>query len=247
MKFDEYKKLNLGVDCVIMTSDLHKEDNCRMEARRALQVLMIKRNIEPFNGHWSIPGGLVEYDKGLEETINTKLFKKTNISQMYKEQLYTYGDNTERDPRGRVVSVAYLALVNKEQLQNIQTKDYGEVKWFWVAPGAAGEAVFIDPETSVEVKNIAFDHAKIVNDAILRIRNKVAYTDIIFKMMPKKFTMRELQDLYEFIIGKGVYSFRKLMQSKVYETDEYSATKAHRPAKLFVYKEVKSVDVEEVQ
>ena len=235
MNFNEYEKVSLGVDCVIMSTDTHIEDNCRMEARRALQVLLIKRNIEPFNGYWSIPGGLVDFDKGLTETINTKLFKKVNLGDVYKEQLYTYGDDVNRDPRGRVVSVAYLAMAAKEKLAEIHDTGYGEVKWFWVALNKDNNIVIRDPSGFETDIKLAFDHKKIIEDAVLRMRGKVMYTDIAFQMVPDKFTMRELQDVYECILGKPIYSFRRVIGDKVRDTNEFSAIKAHRPAKLFEY------------
>lgn len=217
-----------------MTTDTHSEDNKRMSPTRSLQVLLIKRTIDPFNNCWSIPGGLVEKDKGLFETVSEKLLSKANIHDIYKEQLYTYGDDIERDPRGRVVSVAYIALVDKNSLNNIQSSFYGEVKWFWVS--LDGENLIIeDPITGDVIKNLAFDHAKILRDALNRLRNKVMYTDIAFSMLPEKFTMRELQDVYESILGKTLFSFRRTIEEKVVETDEFSETKAHRPAKLYKF------------
>ena len=238
LEFKNYQNMSLGVDCVIMTTDTHKEDNKRMNPARSIQVLLIKRTIDPFNNCWSIPGGLVEPDKGLEETINDKLFTKTNIGDIYKEQLYTYGDNIERDPRGRVVSVAYLALVDKNKLNNIQSTFYGEVKWFWVDLTESGLSI-IDPDTGEDVKNLAFDHAKILTDAVLRLRNKVMYTDVAFNLLPENFTMRELQDVYENILNKSLFSFRRTIGNKVVETDQFSDDKAHRPARLYKFNKAK--------
>ena len=232
MEFSSYQKLSLGVDCVIVTSDIHEQENKRMNSSRGLQVLLMKRTIDPFDNCWSLPGGLVEPDKGLEETIDEKLLCKTNINNIYKEQLYTYGDNVNRDPRGRVVSVAYLALANKSDLKDIQSSFYGEVKWFWVEL-LGDNLVITDSLTGETIKNLAFDHANIIKDAMLRMKNKVMYTNIAFEMLPTKFTMRELQDVYEVILNKSISSFRKLVDYKLIETDEYSEIKAHRPAKLF--------------
>jgi ADP-ribose pyrophosphatase YjhB (NUDIX family) len=190
-----------------------------MNPKRALQVLLIKRTIEPYNDTWSIPGGLVEEDKSLEETLNTRLFDKLNIEDVYKEQLQTYGDNLWRDPRGRVVTVAYI----------------GEVKWFWVRLDKKNNLVITDTDTGEQIEKLAFDHAQILRDALIRIKNKVSYSNIPFKVMPEKFTMRELQDVYENILGKTAYSFRRMMGNRVKETDDTVVGKAHRPAKLYTF------------
>jgi ADP-ribose pyrophosphatase YjhB (NUDIX family) len=230
-----FRKLSLGVDCVILSSDIHSQQNCRMEPKRALQVLLIKRTIEPFNNMWSIPGGLVEEDKTLEETLNTRLLNKLNLENMYKEQLRTYGDNLERDPRGRVVTVAYIAAAPKNEFDNIRSSMYGEVKWFWVELDRHNNVIITDTDTGETVNQLAFDHGEILRDALIRIKNKIAYSDILFKVMPSKFTMRELQDVYENILGKTVYSFRKLIGNRVVETDDVMIGKAHRPAKLYTF------------
>ena len=234
MEFSDFSKVSVGVDCVILTSAKRNVDNNRKDGLRGLQTLLIKRTIDPYNNMWSIPGGLVDPDKSLEDTLDTRLSEKLNIEGLYKEQLYTYGD-VNRDPRGRVVSVTYLAMAPKDQFNEIKSSIYGEFSWFWVFFDSNNNLRIIDSETDKEINLMAFDHRKILEDAILRLRNKVNYTDVAYKVMPEKFTILELQDIFEEILGKPVYSFRRFVGDAVEETDEFAETKAHRPAKLYRY------------
>ena len=231
---EKYSNIAVGVDCVILTTDFKSSNNIRMNDKRQLQVLLIKRGIEPYQDMWSLPGGLVERDKSLQDTVNEKLLGKANIDNIYTEQLYTYGDIINRDPRGRVVSVAYLALVDKTKFTQIKSKEYGEVKWFNVWIDKSGNLVICDDNDEI-IKELAFDHSNIIKNALNRLSGKIGYTDIAFKLLPEKFTIRELQDVYEGIMCKTIYSFRKYIENKVEETLEVSSIRAHRPAKLYRY------------
>lgn len=233
MTFDEYNKLSLGVDCVIFSTDVYHAESKNKDGMRALQVLLLKRNIEPYDGMWSIPGGLVDDDKGLIETLDSKLFKKTSINNLYKKQLHTYGDDINRDPRGRVVSVAYMALGTKERFSEIKETTYGEVKWFWVGLDANNNLYVIDPESGSPIKNLAFDHAQILKDAVERLRYEIITEHVALEMMPKLFTIRELQDVYENVLNRPMYSFRRIVEKVIEETEEKVENKAHRPAKLY--------------
>ena len=236
MNFNDYKKISVGFDCVVLTSDIHEQENAHKAPVRGLQTLLLKRNHEPFNGKWSIPGGLVEEDKELTPTINGKLLSKINLPEdCYKEQLYTYGDNIERDPRGRVISISYIALLGKESAAELKAGKYGDIGWFWVFLDNKGEIRIINTETKEELADLAFDHKTILRDALLRLRNKANYTNVAYHLMPEKFTMIELQNVFEEINGKPIYSFRRFVGGKVKETGEYAEQRAHRPAMLFTF------------
>lgn len=236
MTFDDYSKVTVGTDCIILSTDTHKEDNPHKTGKRGVQVLLIKRTRPPYKDLWSIPGGLVEYTKTIEETINGKIEKKVNLVGFYKEQLYTYGE-TARDPRGRVISVAYIGLVSKDKTKGVHDTGYGEPRWFWAMLDSKGNLHVTDTETNEEITEMAFDHMDILRDSLLRLRNKAAYTRVVYQMMPEKFTMLELQNVFEEIIGKTIYSFRRFVGKAVCETGEYAEQRAHRPAMLYRYNE----------
>ena len=189
-----------------------------------LKVLLIKRKAWPFEGVWAIPGGFVQMEESLEEAAYRKLIEETEITgpDVYLEQLYTFGD-PKRDPRTRVITVAYFALIGADKL-NFQTGDRTDVGWFSV----------YDPPP------LAFDHADILAYALTRLRYKLEYSAVGFQLLPEKFTLRELQDAYEIILGakldKG--NFRsKLRKTEVVEpVDGYRDT-GGRPARLYCFRE----------
>jgi 8-oxo-dGTP diphosphatase len=189
-----------------------------------LKVLLIKRKAWPFEGVWAIPGGFVQMEESLEEAAYRKLIEETEVTSpdVYLEQLYTFGD-PRRDPRTRVITVAYFALVGADKL-NFQTSDRAGVGWFSV----------YDPPP------LAFDHAGILAYALTRLRYKLEYSAVGFQLLPEKFTLRELQDAYEIILGtkldKG--NFRsKLRKTEVVEpVDGYRDT-GGRPARLYCFRE----------
>ena len=150
------------------------------------------------------------------------------------EQLYTYG-NPNRDPRGRVVSVAYMSLVEKK---NVNMHD---AMWFWVVPkrdenGTVVDVCFESEDRRYATRDLAFDHINIVIDALNRIQNKVEYTDIAFNLLPSQFTVKELEMVYQCIVGHKIQGFRRKMGDKIITTqimkDDGSA---HRPAEYYQY------------
>lgn len=189
-----------------------------------LKVLLVKRKAWPFEGVWAIPGGFVRMEESLEEAAYRKLIEETEITShdVYLEQLYTFGD-PKRDPRTRVITVAYFALVGADKL-NFQAGDQADVGWFSV----------------YEPPPLAFDHADILAYALTRLRYKLEYSAVGFQLLPEKFTLRELQDAYEIILGakldKG--NFRsKLRKTEVVEpVDGYRDT-GGRPARLYCFRE----------
>ena len=204
-----YPRPALTVDCVVFGL-----------ADESLQVLMIKRDLEPFAGRWALPGGFVEMEETLESAARRELREETGLDTTYLEQLYTYGD-LNRDPRERVVSVAYFALV-KMGVHSVQAaSDARSVDWFPVD----------------DVPSLAFDHEGILSDALQRLRSKVRYQPIGFELLPRKFTLRQLQRLYETILDRPLdkRNFRKkiLAMDLLEELDEQETDVAHRAARLF--------------
>jgi 8-oxo-dGTP diphosphatase len=199
----------LAVDCVVFGLD--EED---------LKVLVIRRDLEPFAGRWALPGGFVHADESVDEAARRELAEETGASRVYLEQLYTFGA-VDRDPRDRVVSVAYYALVNLADHRINAATDARDAAWF---------AVDDAPE-------LAFDHEAIIQLALERLRGKVRYRPVGFELLPPKFTLRMLQRLYEKILERELdkRNFRKkvLATGLLEELDEVEQDVAHRAARLY--------------
>jgi 8-oxo-dGTP diphosphatase len=151
----------------------------------ALHVLLVRRAAPPFAGRYAIPGGFVHEDESLEAAARRELAEETGVRDVYLEQLYTFGD-PGRDPRGRVVTVAYFALIASHETPLRAGTDAVAVRWFAVDA----------------VPALAFDHRRILDYALERLRNKLEYTTVGFQLLPEKFTLVELQAVYEAILGR---------------------------------------------
>lgn len=185
-----------------------------------LQVMLIERDLEPFAGQWALPGGFVRVEETLDGAANRELREETGLHDIFLEQLFTFGD-LERDPRERIVTVAYYALVNLAG-HNVQAStDARNAAWFPVT----------------ELPTLAFDHARIIETALERLRGKVRYQPLGFELLPERFTLRQLQHLYEIVLGRELdkRNFRKKVLSMgiLKETNEIEKDVAHRAARLF--------------
>ena len=211
-KLSDYPQPSVTVDLVIFTI---AEDD--------LKVLLIRRGQEPFKGRWALPGGFVEIDESLERAAARELKEEVGVTNVYLEQLYTFGE-PKRDPRGRVISVSYFALVDAERQRIVAASDAAEAQWY---------SVFDAPK-------LAFDHAKILDCAVWRLRNKIEWTTVGYELLPKKFTLSELQRVYEIILQRPVdkRNFRKkiLAQGQIIELNETRSDVAHRPAGLYSFR-----------
>jgi 8-oxo-dGTP diphosphatase len=195
-----------------------------------LQLLLIRRRNPPFQGQWALPGGFLDMDEDLADCALRELKEETGIGNVYLEQLYTFG-KPGRDPRERVISVAYYGLVPSESITLKPDTDATEAAWF-----AFGEL----PE-------LAFDHRQIVEKAHERLVAKLDYSTIAFQFLPKQFTLSELQDVYETIRSEPVdkRNFRKwiLGRNLIEETGGERRNGSHRPAKLFCNKHPGRVEI----
>ncbi len=211
-KLNDYPRPSVTVDLVIFTI---AEDD--------LKVLLIRRGQEPFKGRWALPGGFVEIDESLERAAARELKEEVGVTNVYLEQLFTFGE-PKRDPRGRVISVSYFALVDAERQRIVASSDAAEAQW---------RSVFDAPK-------LAFDHARILDTAVWRLRNKIEWTTVGYELMPKKFTLSELQRVYEIILQRPVdkRNFRKkiLAQGQIIELNETRSDVAHRPARLYSFR-----------
>ncbi len=192
----------------------------------SLKVLLIRRGNEPFRGKYALPGGFVHDDESLEEAALRELSEETNVKNIFIKRLSAYGD-VGRDPRGRIVSVVFLALIDSVRFRLKASTDAMHAEW-----------VGID-----SVKSLAFDHNTILNDALDGLKLDVQTTNIAAQMLPDKFTLSELQKLYESILGTGLdkRNFRKRIKAFniLKSLNESKMDGAHRPAQLFSFREKK--------
>lgn len=207
----EYPHPAVTVDCVVFAVD--NED---------LKVMLIERGEEPFKGQWALPGGFVKIDEDLDTAARRELEEETGLKGIFLEQLFTYGA-VKRDPRERVISVAYMALVNLEGHDVKASTDAVNAAWFSLD----------------DLPDLAFDHEKIIEQAQERLEGKVRYQPIGFELLPDLFTLTELQTLYEIILGRELdkRNFRKKIQKMDFLTDtgELQKDVAHRAAKLYSF------------
>ena len=195
-----------------------------------LRVLLVKRRTPPFEGMWAIPGGFVRPDESLETAAARKLAEETGVTSVYTEQLYTFGD-VSRDPRSRVITIAYFALVPHEAIQHQPGRYESATSWFSLA----------------KLPPLAFDHEKIVDYALQRLRYKLEYTAVGFRLLPHEFTLTELQQAYEVVLGEELdkRNFRRkiLAAEVIEETGKISRESEGRPAKLYRYRDDSNPEV----
>ena len=255
---NDYKQLSMTTDIILFSVSDVSQFNYRKNSEKIMSILLVKRDTYPFKDKWCVPGGFLQIDEELEECPKRILAEETNLHNIYMEQLYTFGA-VHRDPRMRIVSTAYMALIDKNTLKD-NLKESAE--WFNIEykeekdtitlnlRGIRDELEIKAKKVLVEasthryryeiVKNdkIAFDHAEVIITGLERLRNKVEYTDIVFNMMPELFTLGELQKVYEVILGKSLLmpAFRRIIANKVQKTEEIQSGGGHRPSYLFKYK-----------
>lgn len=225
MALTDYKQPSLTTDIVLLRVNNYESEDSRRNTMKELQIKLVKRNEDPENGSWSLPGGFVDIDEEIFTNVKRKLEEKTGITgDFYIEQLYTWGD-VNRDSRGRVISVSFLGLCNEETYEEKEVNR--ETGWFnvdWVLEGNLGK--------------LAFDHQKIIEYALERMRNKIEYTDIAFNLLPSEFTIRECQTVYTLILKRGLFNFRRKIAEYVTPLNKQKKEegKQYRPAELFAVK-----------
>jgi 8-oxo-dGTP diphosphatase len=212
--YDVYEQPGVTVDLVVFTVS---ED--------ALKAMLVRRVETPYSGYWSLPGGFIKTGESLEDAALRVLKEKTGVENVYIEQLYTFGE-PGRDPRARVITVAYFALIPWKQLDQPESKKIAGITWHPVD----------------NLPRLAFDHKAILNYAVRRLRTKVSYSNIVYGLMPKQFRLSELQTMYEVIINDNIdkRNFRKRMLATnlLQETGKKDINGAHRPAKLYQFKKM---------
>lgn len=205
----EHPRPALAVDCVVFGL-----------RAASLVVLLVQRGIPPFEGSWALPGGFVRIDETLDGAAERELVEESGLRVAYLEQLYTFGA-LDRDPRERVVSVAYFALVNPVEHRPRAGSDAASADWFEVG----------------RLPALAFDHARILEVALERLRSKVRYRPIGFGLLAERFSLTQLQRAYEIILGRPLdkRNFRKKIAALgfVVPTEAREEGVGHRAARLF--------------
>jgi 8-oxo-dGTP diphosphatase len=212
LDLSRYDRPSVTVDVVVFT--LHKDE---------LQVLLIRRGDPPFKDSWAIPGGFVESGESLEEAAARELHEETGLALPYLEQLYTFGD-PGRDPRGWVISVVYISLIPTEEAHLRAGDDAAEAAW----------------HPAYALPKLAFDHAKILDSALTRLRYKLEYSAVGFQLLPDVFTLTELQSAYEIVLDEKLdkRNFRrKILQAGILVDTNQTRTGEGRPAKLYRHRE----------
>jgi 8-oxo-dGTP diphosphatase len=194
-----------------------------------LQLLLLRMKRAPYEGKWALPGGRIGMDEPVEEAAVRELEEKTGVAEVFLEQLYTFSD-PERDPGGRCISVAHLALI-PPTAQLRTTDKYSGIGWFPVE----------------RLPPLAFDHRSIAGAAVRRLRAKLEYTNVAYSLLPPQFTLGELQRLYQAILGKQLDSrnFQRRIQEigLVEATGRMRTGEAHRPARLFRFTVRKPMEI----
>ncbi len=209
--------LSVRVDVVIFSIRPNEQ------GKPKLQILLVRRGVEPFAGYWALPGGFVAQQESLEEAARRKLVEETGLRPSYLEQLYTFG-RPDRDPRGRIVSVAYYALVRTDDVQLAAGTSTAEAAWHSVAELPS---------------DLAFDNNEIISYALWRLRSKLEYAHVAFQFLPPTFTLRQLREVYEIILGlEGKIdpsNFRRRVEESntIVPTDQVVEGGRHRPPRLY--------------
>lgn len=254
----KFEKLSMTTDILIFSVSDEVQENYRKLNKKYFSILLVKRDNYPFKDKWCLPGGFIGIDEDIEDSAKRILANETNLHDIYLEQLYTFG-NPNRDPRMRVVSTSYMALIDKNRLNEQIAKN---ASWFNVMVLEDKNSINITLDNGVEeIKlkigktlkekttdrykydilsndKLAFDHPLVIASGISRLKNKLEYTDIVFNMMPEYFTLGDLQQVYEIILGKKLLdpAFRRMIANKVEKTTKMKTGGGHRPSVLFKYK-----------
>ena len=259
---NKFEKLSITTDILVIGVSSVQVNNYRKTDKKKMSILLVKRDNYPFKNKWCLPGGFVGYNEELDEAPKRILKDETGLNNIYLEQLYTFG-SINRDPRMRVISTSYMTLIDKNILNTNLSEN---ASWFDITMyKEKNNKVDITLSNGIENINfsikkilkektterysfeimrndaVAFDHPLIILVGLERLRNKLEYTDIVFNMMPELFTLGDLQQVYEVILGKKLLdpAFRRIILNKVEKTNKMKTGRGHRPSYLFRYKKKK--------
>lgn len=256
---NDFERLSMTTDIMILSVSDEENPNYRKSSKKKMSILLVKREEYPYKDKWCLPGGFLNpKTETLEQCAKRILKKETNLEDIYLEQLYTF-DTIDRDPRMRVISSSYIALVDKNRLK----EKVKNASWFDIIDiiekdnivtlllNNGKENINFSIEKTLkekttdrylfktkENKYLAFDHDIVILSGLERIKNKINYTDIVFNMMGEYFTLGDLQRVYEVILNKKLLdpAFRRIIAGKVEKTDKMITSGGHRPSYLYKYK-----------
>lgn len=247
--------MNFGYanDLVIFGVDSRRDDNLRVLPVKHLSVLLVKRTKEPDEGKWGLPGGFINIDETSKDASVRVLKKETGLDNVYMQQIGV-NDLVSRDSRGRIISTTYMALVDRTLIKDELNKD---ASWFDLEINDE-KIVLSNQEDRIEFRvkrniidekseeyeyelvdqKLTFDHDIILYKALMELRNKVKNTDIVFNLMPELFTIGELKQVYELLLGKKLINsaFRRWINDRIEFSGQYVSTGGHRPSELCRYK-----------
>ncbi len=241
---EDYERPSVAVDAAVFGVDDYKSST--MDEKR-LKILLVKRGEQPFEGMYSLPGGFLRKGETTEQAMNRELCEEAGVVGTKLLPLKVYSD-ADRDPRGWIISAAYISLTNTVELSTDRTSDAAEAVWLdfrYQSIGDFEELIISNENTRLEItakygkvltSDFPFDHGTIIYDAFKQLQDEVRHHDIIFDLMPELFTISDLHGPYQMILQKEetIQAFRKRMLPKIEETDQYDdTTAAHRKSKLY--------------
>ncbi len=242
---ENFERPSVASDCVVFGIDSVEPDSPRSLKQHKLKILLVKRGEEPFMNRYSLAGGFLRKGETIEETALRELKEEAGVSDPKIINIGVYS-KADRDPRGWIISCAFLALTRTVELSTAEYSDAFDAHWLnfeyddsdgeKITLSDGTEEIIIDYNDGLPKENpLAFDHAKIIYDAFLKLRDEVVNHDIIFDLMPPLFAISDLQQPYEIITGKKTspQNFRKKIASKIRETEFYDQRTAHRTSKLY--------------
>ena len=237
----DFDRLSVTADILVVSVSSEEVDNYRKTDKKKMSILLVKRDNYPFKDKWCLPGGFLDIHEDLEDCPRRILARETNLHDIYLEQLYTYG-GVHRDPRMRIVSTSYMALVDKNRLTDKLSEN---ASWFNITYFEEGNEILVVLDNGTDTLKfkikktlheqttdrykfeiaendaLAFDHPLVIWAGIERLKNKISYTDVVFNMMPELFALGDLQQVYEVILNKKLLdpAFRRIIANKVIKTE----------------------------
>lgn len=247
---EAYDRPSVAADAVVFGIDISPPESKNALAQRTLKILLVRRGEEPFKGQYSLPGGFLRRGETIEQTAARELREEAGVQEPKLIPLKVYSA-VNRDPRGWIISSAFLALTRTVLLSTDAQSDAAGAEWLNFAYEASdgSETITVGDSISLHYQNgtaepsvLAFDHAQMIRDAFLKLRDEVLHHDLIFDLMPETFAVSDLQQPYESILGTHTspQNFRKKMLPKLTETGEYDKSAAHRASMLYTRKRVES-------
>lgn len=245
---EDYARPSVAAD--VAAFGISSEDGAdkRQSKIKKLKLLLIKRGEAPFEGQYALPGGFLRKGETIEQTAMRELEEETGVSNVSLINAGIYS-SPDRDPRGWIISSAFIALSNTVSPNTAESSDALQAEWFDLSYSEDESTITLSngsknlvikhgskgTEENCICEGIAFDHAKIIYDAFARLRDEVLNHDIVFSLLPEKFPISELQQIYESITGTkdAPANFRRKMKGKIKETDFYDEGAQHRPSKLY--------------